>query len=61
MNPARSGRAAANSCILRVQTWPPASALEPVMSQNTPGTAAMAAHSASACTAGSGAPALVSG
>ena len=36
--------AAANACILAVHTAPPASALEPVISQNTPGTASIAAH-----------------
>ena len=61
MNPARCGWAAANACILAVHTAPPASALEPVISQNTPGTASIAAHRASACAAGSPAAAEVSG
>ena len=59
--PARCGWAAANACMAAVHTAPPASALEPVMSQNTPGTAAMAVHSAAAWAAASGAPGAVSG
>ena len=35
-----------------VQTCPPASAFDPVMSQNTPSTAAIASHSRCTCTAG---------
>lgn len=38
---------------MAVQTCPPASAFDPVMSQNTPSTAAIASHSACTCTAGS--------
>ena len=59
--PARPGCEAANACIISVQTCPPASAFDPVISQNTLSTLSMALHSACTCTAGDPASGAVSG
>ena len=59
--PARSGWAAAKARSVSEHTCPPASALEPVISQKIPGTDSIARQSAWHCAAGEPASALVSG